>query len=69
MQSVKRPNLFLEHTRSGKLEHLYACGNHATPRHVDFIAGTGLFDSIWFDLEHFDIPTQELAKTFQDDPR
>lgn len=36
-------------------------GNHATPRHVDFVCGTGLFQSLWFDLEHFDIPTQELA--------
>jgi 2-keto-3-deoxy-L-rhamnonate aldolase RhmA len=47
--------------RAGEIEHLYVLGNHATPRHVDFVCGTGLFQSLWFDLEHFDIPTQELA--------
>lgn len=47
--------------RAGAVEHLYVLGNHATPRHVDFVCGTGLFQSLWFDLEHFDIPTQELA--------
>jgi 4-hydroxy-2-oxoheptanedioate aldolase len=25
------------------------------------VCGTGLFQSLWFDLEHFDIPTQDLA--------
>ena len=47
--------------RAGEVEPLYVVGNHATPRHVDFVCGTGLFPSLWFDLEHFDIPTQELA--------
>lgn len=47
--------------RAGKTEHLYVLGNHATPRHVDFVCGTKLFQSLWFDLEHFDIPTQDLA--------
>lgn len=61
MHSPPRRNHFLDHVRAGQLEHLYVCGNHATPRHVDFVAGTGLFNSIWFDLEHFDIPTQDLA--------
>jgi len=28
---------------------------------VDFVSRSGLFDAIWFDLEHFDIHTQELA--------
>jgi 2-keto-3-deoxy-L-rhamnonate aldolase RhmA len=41
--------------------HLYVTGNFASPRHVDFIGQTGLFEAIWFDLEHFDIPVRELA--------
>jgi 2-keto-3-deoxy-L-rhamnonate aldolase RhmA len=56
-----RPNQLLAHMRAGEVEPLYVVGNHATPRHVDFVCGTGLFPSLWFDLEHFDIPTQELA--------
>ncbi len=60
MQTL-RSNQLLAHMRAGAIEHLYVLGNHATPRHVDFVCGTGLFESLWFDLEHFDIPTQELA--------
>ena len=55
------PNRLLAHMREGAVDHLYSLGNFATPRHVDFACGTGLFHSLWFDLEHFDIPTQELA--------
>jgi 2-keto-3-deoxy-L-rhamnonate aldolase RhmA len=55
------PNRLLAHMRKGAVDHLYSLGNFATPRHVDFACGTGLFHSLWFDLEHFDIPTQELA--------
>lgn len=40
---------------------MYSLGNFASPRHVDYACGTGLFQSLWLDLEHFDIPTQELA--------
>ncbi|MSU49641.1 MAG: aldolase [Opitutus sp.] len=58
---ILRRNQLLAHLRAGEIEHLYVLGNHATPRHVDFVCGTGLFQSLWFDLEHFDIPTQELA--------
>jgi 2-keto-3-deoxy-L-rhamnonate aldolase RhmA len=47
--------------KAGLIEHAYVCGNHATPRHVDFVGSTGLFPTIWFDLEHFDIPTETLA--------
>lgn len=47
--------------RAGETDRLYSLGNFATPRHVDFVGGTGLFHSLWFDLEHFDIPIQELA--------
>jgi len=56
-----RPNQFLSHMRSGHLEHLYCLGNHATPRHVDFVCGTGLFETLWFDLEHFEIGSERLA--------
>lgn len=56
-----QPNRLLERVRSGKVEHLYIIGNHATPRIVDFVAGSGYFHSLWFDLEHFDIPTDRLA--------
>jgi 4-hydroxy-2-oxoheptanedioate aldolase len=56
-----RRNQLLASMRSRAVEHLYVLGNHATPRHVDFVCGSGLFQSLWFDLEHFDIPTQELA--------
>lgn len=58
---ILRRNQLLARLRAGEIEHLYVLGNHATPRHVDFVCGTGLFQSLWFDLEHFDIPTQELA--------
>lgn len=56
-----RLNQFLAHMRSGRIEHLYSLGNHATPRHVDFVCNSGLFDTLWFDLEHFDIPVGDLA--------
>ena len=55
------PNRLLAHMREGAVNHLYSLGNFATPRHVDFACGTGLFHSLWFDREHFDIPTQERA--------
>jgi 2-keto-3-deoxy-L-rhamnonate aldolase RhmA len=54
-------NLALQKLRSGELVKLYVTGNFATPRHVDFICRSGCFDAIWFDLEHFDLPTQEVA--------
>ncbi len=47
--------------KSGAVEPAYVCGNHATPRHVDFVGSTRLFPIIWFDLEHFDLPTETLA--------
>jgi 2-keto-3-deoxy-L-rhamnonate aldolase RhmA len=55
-------NRFLAHMRSGTVEHWYSLGNFATPRHVDFVCQTGLFDALWFDLEHFDIPINRLAE-------
>lgn len=55
------PNRALAKIRSGAVVSVYVTGNFASPRHVDFVSRSGLFDAIWFDLEHFDIPTQELA--------
>jgi 4-hydroxy-2-oxoheptanedioate aldolase len=61
MMQIPRPNQFLAHMRSGRIEHLYSLGNHATHRHVDFVCATGLFDTLWFDLEHFEIPVDQLT--------
>lgn len=55
------PNAALARLRANELVKLYVTGNFASPRHVDFICRTGAFDALWFDLEHFDLPTQELA--------
>lgn len=55
------PNSALAKIRAGEIVRVYVSGNFASPRHVDFVGRSGLFDAIWFDLEHFDIPTQELA--------
>ncbi|OAM87041.1 aldolase/citrate lyase family protein [Termitidicoccus mucosus] len=55
------PNRALAKIREGGVVSVYVTGNFASPRHVDFVARSGYFDAIWFDLEHFDIPTQELA--------
>lgn len=54
-------NRLLASMHAGNIENTYVCGNHATPRHVNFVCETKLFPSIWFDLEHFDIPIQDLA--------
>lgn len=59
--AAQRPNRALHLLRAGEVVRLYVTGNFATPRHVDFVCQSGQFDAIWFDLEHFDIPTQELA--------
>jgi len=58
---VPATNRALARLRAGELVKLYVTGNFASPRHVDFVCRTGQFDAIWFDLEHFDLPTQELA--------
>jgi 2-keto-3-deoxy-L-rhamnonate aldolase RhmA len=55
------PNLASAKLRADELVRLYVTGNFASPRHVDFICRTGLFDALWLDLEHFDLPTQEVA--------
>jgi 2-keto-3-deoxy-L-rhamnonate aldolase RhmA len=54
-------NPVLEKIRSGKVTNVFCAGHLATPRLIDFIAGSGKFDAIWFDLEHFAIPTPDLA--------
>jgi len=56
-----RPNQLLAHMRAGESEHLYSLGNFATARHMDYICGSGCFQSVWIDLEHFDIPIRDLA--------
>ncbi len=62
MNKVLFPANHAQHLlREGKLVRFYVAGNFASPRHVDFIGQSGQFDAIWFDVEHFDIPTQELA--------
>jgi 4-hydroxy-2-oxoheptanedioate aldolase len=61
MISPLLPNRALAMLRANELVKLYVTGNFATPRHVDFICRSGAFDALWFDLEHFDLPTQELA--------
>lgn len=55
------PNRALARLRANELVKLYVTGNFASPRHVDFICRSGQFDALWFDLEHFDLPTQEVA--------
>jgi 4-hydroxy-2-oxoheptanedioate aldolase len=55
------PNQALEKIRRGDVVRVYVTGNFASPRHVDFVGRSGYFDAIWFDLEHFDIQTQDLA--------
>ena len=61
MNFVPPPNRALAALRANELVKLYVTGNFATPRHIDFICRSGQFDAIWFDLEHFDLGTQELA--------
>jgi 2-keto-3-deoxy-L-rhamnonate aldolase RhmA len=60
MSSLK-PNQLLASIRAGRVEHCFVFGNHATPRVVDYVASSGLFQTLWFDLEHFDIATDKLA--------
>ena len=59
--SALPPNRLLARIRAGGIDRMYSLGNFASPRHVDYVCATGLFHSLWLDLEHFDIPTQELA--------
>lgn len=61
MSSSLTPNRARARLRADELVKLYVTGNFASPRHVDFICRSGMFDALWFDLEHFDISTQELA--------
>lgn len=56
-----RANQLLVNLGAGHVQHLYSMGNFASPRHVDYVCANGNFHAIWIDLEHFDIPTQELA--------
>jgi 4-hydroxy-2-oxoheptanedioate aldolase len=61
MSIINQPNLALAKIRQNQIVHAYVLGNFASPRHVDLVCLSGGFDVLWFDLEHFDIPTGELA--------
>src|SRR5690606_21250017 len=61
MSNPLPPNRALQKIRSGGVVSVYVTGNFASARHIDFVGRSGRFDAIWLDLEHFDIPTQELA--------
>lgn len=61
MSPAQTPNRALAKLRANELVKLYVTGNFASPRHVDFICRSGVFDALWLDLEHFDLPTQEVA--------
>jgi len=61
MIPAKRPNSAMLKLKSGEMVRLFVLGNFASPRHVDFVCQSQQFDALWFDLEHFDIPTQDLA--------
>ena len=61
MTIAPTPNRALAKLRANELVRLYVTGNFASPRHVDFICRSGVFDAIWLDLEHFDLTTQEVA--------
>lgn len=56
-----RTNAALRRIKAGEVLNVYVTGNWATPRHIDFVCRSGLFDVLWFDLEHFDLPTDTLA--------
>lgn len=60
-QSQKPFNRALSKIRAGEVLNVFVMGNMASPRLVDFVCRSGYFDVIWFDLEHFDISTQDLA--------
>ena len=61
MKSKLIPNRILDKISERGVLNVYVTGNFATPRSVDFVASSGLFDVMWFDLEHFDISTRDLA--------
>lgn len=61
MNPALAPNRALARLRANELVKLYVTGNFASSRHIDFVCRSGQFDALWFDLEHFDLPTQEVA--------
>ncbi|MDO8542446.1 MAG: aldolase/citrate lyase family protein [Opitutaceae bacterium] len=61
MTTLPIPNRALAKLRANELVKLYVTGNFASPRHIDFICRSEVFDAIWLDLEHFDLTTQEVA--------
>jgi 4-hydroxy-2-oxoheptanedioate aldolase len=61
MSASQPENQALAKLRANEVVKLYVTGNFASPRHVDFICRSGVFDALWFDLEHFDLSTQDVA--------
>ncbi|PTX97874.1 aldolase/citrate lyase family protein [Opitutus sp. ER46] len=61
MTALSPQNHALAKLRANEPVKLYVTGNFATPRHIDFICRSGVFDAIWLDLEHFDLSTQDVA--------
>jgi 2-keto-3-deoxy-L-rhamnonate aldolase RhmA len=61
MTTPPSPNRALVKLRANELVKLYVTGNFASPRHIDFICRSSMFDAIWLDLEHYDLTTQEVA--------
>lgn len=59
--SLYKTNYARNKLSNGEMVHLYVMGNFTSPRLVDFICQSELMDAIWIDVEHFDIPTAELA--------
>ncbi len=54
-------NTVIQRFRAGEQLKVYSMGNFASPRHVDWLGRSGLFDVVWFDLEHFEISMSDLA--------
>jgi 2-keto-3-deoxy-L-rhamnonate aldolase RhmA len=61
MNYEMKPSVLREIISRGAVGKMYVLGNFATERHVDFICASGLFDALWFDMEHFPIPVEKLA--------
>jgi 4-hydroxy-2-oxoheptanedioate aldolase len=55
------PNRALAKLRANELVKLYVTGKFATPRQVDFVCRSDVFDALGFGLEHFELLTQEVA--------
>lgn len=61
MKTITSASSAFHRIKQGDVLNVYVTGNFASPRHIDRVCRFGAFDVLWFDLEHFDIPTRELA--------